>query len=432
MNGLLGQPNDWPALTNETFKSSPFYYGQSNKRDAMQSIIDFYGSKGKTFDPSKVYYFDDEQKNIDGDGLGIGNYKFKFGEKHVGINARQVSCDNIPRKPGEPGICGMLTEELAAWTGTKTCIAPVPQLFDAANPGIFVSMLDRTSDQLSQGFTITKDFLSKLGEISNQAGKIAISVLNKNLPLNVYAASTRNMQDIINVGVFFDPTPLLPFVQCTWVTDSGSAERTCTNNNCQCSPASDQQLLHCKQSSAGNAGCNVKCSDNTGTCATVKWCPEDMTGQNFASQYGYDGGIKMCTFKPQYLNTMIDAAVQWRKDRPPQGSFRETEIDTIVPNIPVNQQKINDAIIGFIITDLCNGEPQWSDGGTCHKMLMNNTVDQMKDAVKAFNDATNKQVKLYRLNGLKRDQYNGTPSVTWEKNNYQSSFNAFAEEIPLS
>ncbi|MHA1988864.1 MAG: hypothetical protein ACW98D_19770 [Promethearchaeota archaeon] len=312
----------------------------------------------------------------------------------------------------------------------------VIELYNNSNPGVFVSMLD---NPIRQTKSITTDILTKLEDISQNNGLIAFSVLNKNIPLNVYAASTRNHSDIINIGVLFDPQTLLQFIKCSWVTDSGSDRRGCIptgETNCSCFTPTPQQRQSCQvNNSPGMANCNIKCEDNSGTCGTIRWCSDNgiTNAQDFANRYKTDGGFKMCTFKKDNLSTMLEASVEWRKANYnlSVSQFRETEVDAIIPHNKTNQDLINKAIIGFVITDLCNGSSMWSNNGQCNEDIMNETVKQMKVAVKNFNQNQNKQTVLYRINNLKRDEYNGTPNKTWQNNNYKSSFKDFATKILL-
>ena len=88
-----------------------------------KTLSHFTTKKNKRFKPDNVYYFDDEQVNIDDEDKGIGNHKFNFTDSTSLVNARQVSCaENIPRDANVPGKCGMQSDELMSWTGVSTCI----------------------------------------------------------------------------------------------------------------------------------------------------------------------------------------------------------------------------------------------------------------------------------------------------------------------
>jgi hypothetical protein len=333
----------------------------------------------------------------------------------------------------------------------KTPTLSPKDIYDSASPGIFLSMITlptlvaatNSSGPLPDVDTLSLDACTKLGHISKPLnGIIDLTLLNRRLPLNFYSSRA----SVTNVGILLDPKPLQKFIQCMGVRDRGSDLRRCDTDfgnsspnlpnfkftsgdyqfplrktGAKCTCTFDKELSNKCSSGPSIAGCGAKCSDTGKVCGEVTWCTD------FGKEPSVEGGF--CAWNPNNMTEWIDATIAWNKAYLRNKvkwdvTHSENEVDAIVADTPQNQQIINDAILGFVITDSC-GATKSGTLNKCPVETMGKLSEKMKAIVAQFNQMHGRSVKLYLVKNNDEEAVSA-----WEANGYVSDWSSFTE-IPV-
>jgi hypothetical protein len=316
--------------------------------------------------------------------------------------------------------------------------------------------------------------IAKQTEYDNKVSVIDLTILNDQLPINLYA---RNPYDV-TIGVILDTQVLIDMgiLRCANQQDDGSIARGCHDydeknvcidgdgkqceckNNGKCSDQADYMSIL--------AGCGEKANSRYG-CNQVHWCGINTgdTNSELVRKFG-DGTYKSgdCMFKVvddsnQKINqTFIKAARAAKifkdpsQENPFEGFYTENEIDA---SLYVNDKTKNEwlkAIIGvfhdsdsgYMCACKCTPETDKSDGccmngdleetKSCQEKNCNltkckkNSIQCVKDMVSEYNKNVAK-ITGHKIKGWSMKNMNRHSWIGWENGPDPVDLSKFLVEI---
>ena len=355
--------------------------------------------------------------------------------------------------------------------------ADINNRFKSSN-GVIVNIggYDDNKGKTSTAYRKSKIYLENIAkptEYDNKVSVIDLTILNHNLPLNVYA---RNLYDV-TVGIILDTQLLINMgiLRCGNPQDDGSVGRgchdyddnnTCTYNGDDCKCKDNGKCYDQADYMSILAGCGEKANSRHG-CNQVYWCGISTgdTNTELVKKFGdgtYSSGD--CMFKVvddynQKINqTFIQAARAAKIFKDPSkenafaGFYTENEIDA---SLHVNNTTKNEwlkAIIGvfhdsdsgYMCACKCTPETDKGDGccmnpdmkatKACQEKKCDlagckkNSIQCVKDMVEEYNDKIS-HISGHKIKGWSLKNMNRHTWVGWEDGPTPVDLSKFLVEI---